>query len=429
MAARPIASDSTTRRKPGAARYFTPHLGKLAYGTDYFGAIPSWCISGKLNGADFAGLSNSNKVATWKFTTKPAPTLDFTKVTVDGSQASRADFRSSAAALNLIAVNAAAPASVTINVAAGTYRELLRYNGPGGDTPQTVSIVGPEANKQGDTYVFQFANGNNVNGSTQTRVSFTFTGANLVLANVTLKNTASRDKYAQAETLYFASGGNYTLAAYNSSFFSNQDTLQTSGRNWFYKCYIEGNVDFIWGTAQAALFEDCTMRFITDQGSNPASYSMVVARTGATVAGNGTVGKGYVVLKSKVTVDANVTASFGRNAGGSGFYDQVALINVAFDGDGTIGAGLWNTSSNKPLSMGDASYVGWKSSGCTGLNIGALTTAEGTSASIASQATEYDTRDHILNRVVTISAGAPSGYEAVPAPWDLSALATAWGAP
>jgi hypothetical protein len=73
--------------------------------------------------------------------------------------------------------------------------------------------------------------------------------------------------------------------------------------------------------------------------------------------------------------------------------------------------------------------VGWKSVGCTGLNIASLTTATGTSATIAAQSTEYDTRDHILNRVVTITSGAPSGYEAVATAWDVSALATAWGAP
>ena len=105
-----------------------------------------------------------------------------------------------------------------------------------------------------------------------------------------------------------------------------------------------------------------------------------------------------------------------------------AYVNVAFTGEGRIGDGLWTTDT-APLSLGDGSYVGWKSAGCSGLNLASLTTAEGTSATIAEQATEYDTRDHILNRVVTVTAGAPSGYEAVPAPWDVAALAAAWGAP
>ena len=89
---------------------------------------------------------------------------------------------------------------------------------------------------------------------------------------------------SQAEALYFAGGSAFTLAAFNSSFSSNQDTIQTSGRNWFYNCYIEGNVDFIWGTADAALFESCSLRFINDVGGGAASYSLFVARTGATIA-------------------------------------------------------------------------------------------------------------------------------------------------
>lgn len=419
---------SQLARVDGNTVYFVPHMGKIAYATDYYVVVPTTSITGTLNGVAFNGFSNLNTVATWKFTTQAAPTLDYTNVTVDGAQTSTANFRTLGAALNTIGTSATAQANVTINVAAGTYRELLRYMGPGGTTQQTITILGPAGNNQGDNCIFQYANGNNVNGSTATRASFYFTGANLVLENVTLKNIGTRAQYGQAETLYFANGTDYTLAAYNSSFSSNQDTLQTSGRAWFYKCYIEGNVDFIWGTAQASLFEDCTMHFLNDLAGGAASYSLVVARTGSTVTGNGTVGKGYVVLNSSVTVDANVTATFGRDAGTGAWYDQVALVNVAFSGAGTIGAGLWNTTT-APLSIGDASYVGWKSAGCSGLNMASLTTATGTSATIANQSTEYDTRDHILNRVVTITSGAPTGYEAAAAAWDVSSLATAWGAP
>jgi pectin methylesterase-like acyl-CoA thioesterase len=290
---------------------------------------------------------------------------------------------------------------------------------------QTIDIVGPAGNTRGDNCVVQFSNGNGMNGTTQTRASFYFSGANLVLENITLKNTGVRSAVSQAESLYFASGAGFTVAAHNSSFFSNQDTIQTSGRAWFYDCYIQGNVDFIWGTADAALFENSSLHFVNDAGG-AASYSLFVARTGTT--GAATVGKGFVLLNSTVAVDANVTAYFGRDAGTGAFYDQAALVNVTFTGAGMIGAGRWNVAT-APLSLGDSSYVGWKSAGVTGLNLAADTTDPKTSATIASQATEYDTRDHILNRVVTVAAGVPTGFQAVAAPWDVSALATAWGAP
>ncbi|MGC4086379.1 MAG: pectinesterase family protein [Polyangiaceae bacterium] len=420
---------SQLARVSGNTVYFTPHLGKLAYGTAYYVAIPTTSITGTLNAQAFNGLSDLSTVASWKFTTRAAPTLSAAGVTVDGSQASTANFRTVQGALSGVAASLASSTAVQINVAAGTYTELLRYSGTAG-TAQTIRLSGPSGNSKGSNCVVQWANGNNLNGSTQTRASFYFTGANLILENMSFKNTALRSVVGQAETLYFAGGATgTTLAAYNSSFASNQDTLQTSGRNWFYNCHIEGNVDFIWGTADAALFEGCDMRVVNDAGG-AATYNLVVARTGTTIAAaaNGTVGKGYVLLNSTVSVDANVTAYFGRNAGTGAWYDQAALVNVAFSGSGTVGAGLWNVST-APLSMGTANYVGWKSVGCSGLNVGSLTTATGTSATIADQANEYSTRAQILNRVVTVTAGAPSGYQAAASTWDVSSLATAWSAP
>ena len=418
-------------RVSGNTVFFAPHLGRLAYGTSYFVVIPTTSITGTLNAVPFNGFSNLSTVATWTFATRPAPVLSAASVTVDGAQTSTSNFRTVQGALSAIPTALTGATNVTINVAAGTYNELIRYTGPGVATPQTINIVGPTGNLMGDTCVIQFANGNSINGSTQTRASAYFTGANVVLQNITLRNTAVRSALAQAEALYFASGTAFNIAAFNSSFYSNQDTIQTSGRGWFYKCYIEGNVDFIWGTADAALFENCSLRFVNDiAGGGPASYSLFVARTGATIApgASGTVGKGYVLLNSSVAIDLNVTATFGRDAGAGAYYDQVALVNVVFTGPGVVAPALWNIAT-PPLSLGDPSYVGWKAAGCTGLGVDTAVPAAGTSATIAAQATEYDTRDHILNRVVTVTAGAPTGYQAVVTPWDVSTLASAWVTP
>jgi Pectinesterase len=416
-------------RLSGNTVFFTPHLGKLAYGTAYYVAIPTTSITGTLTGVAFNGFSNLSTVATWSFTTRVAPTLTANNVTVDGAQASTANFRTLQGALGALAAGLPGATSVTINVAAGTYNELVHYTGPG--LTQTVNIIGPAGNTRGNNCIVQYANGNMLNGATQTRASTYFSGANIVLQNISLKNTGVRATVAQAEALFFSGGLGSTLAAFNSSFYSNQDTIQTSGRNWFFNCYVEGNVDFIWGTADAALFENCSLRFINDvAGGGAASYNLFVARTGMTIAptASGTVGKGYVLLNSTVSVDANVTAFFGRDAGAGAFYDQAALINVTFSGAGTIGAGIWNVTT-VPLFLGDPSFVGWKSAGCTGLNLATAVSAANTATTIASQATEYDTRDHILNRVVTITTGAPTGFQAVTTPWDVSALATAWSAP
>jgi len=415
-------------RVSGNTVFFTPHLGKLAYGTAYYVAIPTTSITGTLTGVAFNGLSNLSTIATWRFATRAAPTLSAASVTVDGSQTSTANFRTVQGALGGLAAGLPAATAITINVAAGTYNELVHYTGPG--ATQTITIAGPSGNTRGDNCIVQYSNGNMINGSTSTRAAVYVTGTNLVLQNITLKNTGVRSVVSQAEALYFAGGSAFTLAAFNSSFYSNQDTIQTSGRNWFYNCYVEGNVDFIWGTADAALFESCSLRFVNDLAGAAASYGLFVARTGATIAAgaSGTVPKGYVLLNSTVSVDANVTATFGRDAGTGAWYDQAALINVVFSGAGMIGAGIWNVGT-APLSLGDSSYVGWKSAGCSGLNLATLTTDPKTSAIIAGQAAEYDTRDHILNRIVTVTAGVPSGFQPAATTWDVSALATAWSAP
>jgi len=435
---------SQLARVSGNTVFFTPHLGKLAYGTAYYVVIPTKSISGTLNTMPFVGFSNVNTVATWNFTTRPAPTLDPTQITVDGSQTGTANFRTLQGALGALSgIPATTPPTTnfTINVAAGTYNELVHYTGPG--LTQTININGPTGNNQGDTCVIQYTNGNTMNPTTQGRASAYFAGTNLVLQNLTLRNNAVRATLAQAEALYFASGTvtgvTGTLAVNNSSFFSNQDTIQTAGRSWFYNCHVEGNVDFIWGTGDAALFENCSLRVINDGGAN---YSIFVARTGTTIGAtaSGTVGKGYVLLNSTVNLDAGTTVYFGRDAGTGAFYDQVALINVMFSSAingtvaaGVLGAGLWNVTT-PPLLLGTPgtpSIIGWKAAGCSGLMADTIMTAANTSATIDSQATEYDTRDHILNRVVTVTAGAPTGYLAAPttASWNIPALATAFGAP
>lgn len=58
----------------------------------------------------------------------------------------------------------------------------------------------------------------------------------------------------------------------NCRFLGFQDTLYTdAGTQYFKDCYIEGNVDFIFGAGQA-LFEDCTIASIGREGSINNGY-------------------------------------------------------------------------------------------------------------------------------------------------------------
>ena len=76
----------------------------------------------------------------------------------------------------------------------------------------------------------------------------------------------------QAETFYFNSSalnGSRFEATY-MNFISAQDTVLTKGWAWFYRSYIAGDVDFIWGSPFAALIEESELRTVVDTTS-PAS--------------------------------------------------------------------------------------------------------------------------------------------------------------
>lgn len=58
----------------------------------------------------------------------------------------------------------------------------------------------------------------------------------------------------------------------NCKFLGNQDTLcPYTNRQYYYNCFIEGDVDFIFGGAQA-VFKNCEIRSINREGISPKGY-------------------------------------------------------------------------------------------------------------------------------------------------------------
>ncbi|WJX67339.1 pectinesterase [Trifolium repens] len=120
---------------------------------------------------------------------------------------------------------------------------------------------------------------------------------NVVLSDITFKNTFGYDGPAVAASIY----GDKT-AIFKCSFIGYQDTLLSATRRQYFKnCYIQGEVDFICGDGQS-YFENCVMHatqgksrplgFVTaqhrDKPNEPSGY---VFRGGAIV-GNGQVNLG-----------------------------------------------------------------------------------------------------------------------------------------
>ena len=183
----------------------------------------------------------------------PLPAASFT-VAADGS----GDFKTVQAA-----VDAAPAAGASIGIRPGTYREAIdigkagiQLRGLGTDPAQVVLSFDKSAGTA---------------GGTGKSASVLVTGEDFHAENLTIENTFSRvhgltPEGSQAVALRLR-GDRAVLRRVR--LLGYQDTLYADGkgcdseqgpcrpaRQYFKECYIEGNVDFIFGDA-AAFFEDC----------------------------------------------------------------------------------------------------------------------------------------------------------------------------
>ncbi len=381
-------------RVEGNSVYFTPHYGLFEAGKTYFVAIPKSVITAKLNTKDFDGLALNKDNPSWKFTVRAEHTASPT-MTVDGSESSTADFRTIHGALLAIG---ASEGDYTINIAPGTYRELVHFN-----QKANITLAGTGANARGTDTIIQWTNLNKWNGSMDTRsvVYFGDETGNVVIKNLTIRNTTDRSKVGtadtQAEALYYKAANK--LAVYNATLKSYQDTICTKGASWFYDCYIEGDTDFIWGYSDVALFEKCELVCLRDAAKSSNADILFVSRCGTK--SKAKLGKGFVLLNSTVKVNDGVEAFLGRNAGSGDFYDQIAVVNTAFtkEGSGVVSTDLWSDAKTYDYIDGKEDKVGLKIYNLTGdIDVSKKIDHIGT-ISAADYALEFNGRRAILNRV------------------------------
>ena len=317
------------------------------------------------------------------------------------------------------ALDAISPSSTdtfTITLKKGTYKEnYLHYNGSA-----TVKIKGDTTAEYGADVIIT-GRGTNM-GKEKGRELLEVEGSgNLILENITLLSDYSRKDVngdAQAEVLGFDSTG--TVAAYNCSFKSHQDTMRTTGKGWFYKCHVEGDTDFIWmeSTGIVALYEECEIVSVYDEyASTHASYILAPR---ANVADS--LGKGAVIYNSTVTLNNEDNYLF-RNpwSTNNDYYNQGAFVDVAFTGDKTL-----NVELAKSLAMGtdDQQYIGWKVDSTIAAAYPDKLSSIGTlSENVKSN--EYSGRRAILNRNYSIKTSAFS--KDVENHWDIDEFITSQG--
>lgn len=323
------------------------HNEALAFGKKYTLSVDASCFGIPVTRTDFALQVQS------------APTGTTLKVAQDGS----GDFFTLQGALSY-ATTLGKDTAVTIELANGTYRELLYLR-----DKNNLTIKG--ASREGTVIAYP-NNESYSTGSGAAIASKPALGAqvgamggrglflvescdNLVLENLTIENTFWADDHkGQAETIYFNADGK-RLTVENCSLVSWQDTFLCKGEVWVHNSLIAGHVDYIWGYPKACLFEDCEIR------SRAGGY-IVQARV------NNATDKGFVFLNCKLTAEAGVANGsmyLARSGGDTSKYDNVTFVNCEMSP--VIAPAGWHTGKT-PTPAEPTAVSGWKEYGTIGVS-------------------------------------------------------------
>ena len=257
-----------------------PAPGALTYGRSYYVTADAGAVQ---TGAD--AFPTIERPESWSFSTRSAPPAAGAKrltVAADGV----GDFCTVQAALDFIPEGNTAP--VTIFVRKGIYREIVFFTNRhhvtilGEDRRETV-IAYPNNAKfngsGGNPFAGRLPNPSGENprqgGSVYRRGMFLAHRVNdFTLTHLTLHNTTPQGG-SQAEALIVNGTTSARTVIKDVDFYSFQDTVQINGQAYITGCYIEGDVDFMWGTGPS-FFEDCTFRSLRSgayftQIRNPAT--------------------------------------------------------------------------------------------------------------------------------------------------------------
>ncbi len=276
---------------------------QLAYNQTFYVTIDTGVLTDSAN-VPFVGFSSPN---TFRFTTKasaPAPGANVLTVNATGA----GDFCTIQGAVDFVPSGNAQ--RVVINVKNGTYQEIVNI-------PSNKPLITVKGESRAAT-IQKYPNNNNLNPSTTTRPSFNVNaGANdFALENITLQNSTPQGG-SQAEAFR-----SYALrTSVNSvNLLSFQDTILTQGSAFFTNSYVEGDVDFMWGTGNT-FFKNTELKMMRE---NLGYYTQI--RNGSTAYGN-------VYVNCRFTKAPTVTngSYFGRIDPDDFPYSQVVLIDSEMD--------------------------------------------------------------------------------------------------
>ena len=316
-----------------------PHLDLLTSNQTYYVTIDDGVFADS-TGAYFAGIAAN----AWQFTTKAGGPVDPVNpaVAADGS----ADFVTVQGAVDSLPANG--PSLRTIHINNGNYVEIvnvLKSNITFRGQSRAGTVVG-------------YANNNNMNPSTGTRMAFHVNAAFVAIENLTIVNPTPQGG-SQAEALMIDSSANHFILN-NAEVDSRQDTiLANSGttQGYFYNSLVQGNFDYIWGGGNLFI-TNCQFNTITGTGTP----NLTAARTQNGNSGNWPGYLGNLVSNGFSFVECQLTRSAGQTnclmADHNGQTNgQVSFINCTIDT-----AGYTNADSTA-----QGSQLLWEY-GCTDLN-------------------------------------------------------------
>jgi pectinesterase len=259
-------------------------------------------------------------------------------------------FRTIGNAMSGMTANGGARAVVFIRN--GRYREKLTIDRP------RITLLGENRDSTIITYDAAADTPSPGGGRYGTRGSFTlrivapdFRAENLTIENSfdyaanAAKSDSDSTKFRNPQAVALMTDlGSDRAVFVNVKILGHQDTLFTnSGRQYFYKCYIAGHVDFIFGAGKS-VFDDCDIVSL-DRGSKTNNGYVTAASTPTREK------FGFLFLKSRLKKESPAMAKASVTLGRPWhpFADPDAVASVAFIDtwmDDHIGAKGWDRMSS-----------------------------------------------------------------------------------